>query len=100
MEFFTPTGLEYLLYDKPEPPAPDFLLINDSGDYLSLEITEAPLNEKYGFEEKRRELLNQRLYEDFSTRDVSLTVIGRPKWSELYNQYGSIKKWLDSALKT
>lgn len=28
-----------------------------------------------------------------------MTVIGRPKWSELYNQYGSIKKWLESVLE-
>ncbi len=91
-------GREYLVYKKQEPPAPDFLLQAQNGEYLAVEITETTLGEQHGFEQKQREILDRQLMHDFKNKQLTLTFISRPNWSVLNKRYDKLKEWLDNIL--
>lgn len=91
-------GREYLVYKKQKPPAPDFLLQAQNGEYLAVEITETTSGEQHSFEQKQREILNRRLMHDFKNKQLTLTFINRPNWSVLNKRYEKVREWLDNIL--
>ncbi|HPG40436.1 MAG TPA: hypothetical protein PLP19_05145 [bacterium] len=86
-----------LLQKKGEHP--DFIALDNFSNQIELEITEAIEDEKSPLEEKKWELLIDKINKDLKKYNLAITVITRPSWSFLLDNYDTFKEWLNSVLK-
>ncbi len=91
------TETEYWFYEKPCDDPPDFVVVDKQNNKIGIEITEAPLNETSSSQLKKREIVVQKLKEDFPGLNCSIgTVDGndQPDWSGLLNNYEELSRWV------
>ena len=74
--------------------SPDFVSVNEEGDQIGIEVTEATESELDSFEAKQKERLMNELIKEFRDRQCHFTIWSRPAWSLLLKNLDELKSWL------
>jgi len=74
--------------------SPDFISVNEEGDQIGIEITEATESELHSFEAKQKERLMNELVREFRDHQCHFTIWSRPAWSILIEKLDELKSWL------
>ena len=74
--------------------SPDFVSVNEEGDRIGIEVTEATESELDSFEAKQEERLMNELVKAFRDRQCHFTIWSRPAWSLLLENLDELKSWL------
>jgi hypothetical protein len=86
----------YLLYEYngDTHTSPDFISVNERGEKVGIEVTEATESPLNAFEAKQEERLIDELVKEFGTSQCHFTIWSRPTWSHLLDNCDELKSWL------
>lgn len=83
---------EFLCLNKGE--SPDFVVVDNQGNKIGIEITQAHLNNNCIFEEKQRDQFVNALEKELQGTSFHIVIWRRPAWSSLNKKFPFIKQWL------
>lgn len=97
-QYCNQVGQKFLYYEKGETP--DFVVEDNQGRKMGIEVTEGPLNTKSSFEEKEKEAFLDGLEDELQGISCLISIWERPKWSLLNRHFGDLKTSLASKIRS
>lgn len=80
---------------SPSLPRPDFILQDEKGKLLGIEITETNIYADSHFEDESLEKFELALFKVFSKKKLHLVLCSKPKWNLVNKDISTVIKWIE-----